>query len=329
MQKKMKQIFSVGLVLVLSLVIAGPVFAQEPDEPTEVPACEGDNISGAVVSVDEEAGTAIILTETGEECTFSFGGEYDHPIVALFNAYFGSLDAFGTPNADELTLALESTQAWMSYDEESETWVWASEEDEGAVEVTITSVTEGEEGSYTVEFKFTNPEDTADGGEDETLAIIIEDETLAEDISSSLDTLNGEWSMVIGENGTSYLADVGDQIIAYHDDDYGFGELVKIYAIVAESHEACSIEASSGEGGSCELTVEGLIAELEAADGDFGVLFQTYGRPSMMGVGHIRQALWSFSGSGDGGDGSFFSGICNARSHGGKATATGKNAFCP
>jgi len=326
MQKKMKQIFSVGLVLVLSLAIAGPVFAQEP-EPTEAPACEGDSISGAVVSVDVEAGTATILTETGEECTFSFGGEYDHPIVALFNAYFGSLAAFHTPNADELTSALESIQAWMLYDEESETWVWASEEDEDAVEVTITSVTEGEEGSYTVEFKFTNPEDTADDGEDETLSIIIEDETLAEDISSALDTLNGEWRMVIGEDGTAYLAEVGDQIIAYHD-DYGFGELVKIYAIVAESYEACSSEASSGEGGSCELTVEGLLAELEAAGGDFGVLFQTYGRPSMMGVGHIRQALWSFSGSGDGGEG-YGSGICNARSHGGEALATGQNISCP
>lgn len=135
--------------------------------------------------------------------------------------------------------------------------------------------------------------------------------------------------MVIGEDGTSYLAEVGDQIIAYHNDDYGFGELVKIYAIVAESHEACASEASSGESGSCELTVEGLIAELEAAEGDFGVLFQTYGRPSMMGVGHIRQALGSFSGSGEGGEGGDNSGICNARSRGGNALAKGQNVVCP
>jgi hypothetical protein len=73
----------------------------------------------------------------------------------------------------------------------------------------------------------------------------------------------------------------------------GFGTLVKLYAIAAESQEACAAGAEESEEGEnsepCEpVTVEELIAALESGM-EMGDLFEEYGRPSILGVGHVKK----------------------------------------
>jgi hypothetical protein len=54
-----------------------------------------------------------------------------------------------------------------------------------------------------------------------------------------------------------------------------------------------------------------------------GQLFKEYGRPSMLGVGHVRQALNSEAEAGSTDLTGGAEGICNAREHGGQANANG------
>jgi hypothetical protein len=148
----------------------------------------------------------------------------------------------------------------------------------------------------------------------------------AEALQDALDALTV--SLEVTDDGTTTTVDgVGDDIAAYHESGVGFGVLVKLYAIVAECEE------NAGE--DCDLTVDFLISEYQNGMG-MGELFALYGRPSLLGVGHVRQALrdqglWS-PGGGDtgGGEGDSGEGICNARAHGGNAHAHGQGEItCP
>ncbi len=80
--------------------------------------------------------------------------------------------------------------------------------------------------------------------------------------------------------------DIGEQIATYHADGMGFGVLVKLYAMVAESKEACSGSTDAA----CALKIEDLVTQFKSGTG-IGALMKTYGRPSMMGVGHVKQKL--------------------------------------
>jgi hypothetical protein len=88
------------------------------------------------------------------------------------------------------------------------------------------------------------------------------------------------------------LTDVGEQIAGYHADGMGFGVLVKLYSIAAESKAACaSSSAAAVEPTACvPVTVEELITAFKSGEG-IGELMKEYGRPSMLGVGHVRKAL--------------------------------------
>ncbi len=126
------------------------------------------------------------------------------------------------------------------------------------------------------------------------------------------------------------------EIQNYFEEGLGFGVLVKLYAIADESEQACAAEAE--EAGTetpdetCGVTVEELVELFEGGTG-MGQIFQIYGRPSMLGVGHVRQVMGTSQDttqatSGEDGGGSGQQGICNARSHGGKANANGQNVNC-
>ena len=78
---------------------------------------------------------------------------------------------------------------------------------------------------------------------------------------------------------------VGEQIAAYHEDGMGFGVLVKFYAIATESGEAC--ENADGD---CNISVEHLVEEFNDGAG-LGNIMKDYGKPSMLGIGHVRQEL--------------------------------------
>ena len=76
-----------------------------------------------------------------------------------------------------------------------------------------------------------------------------------------------------------------EEVAAMHaDDDLGFGEIVKLLQISAESEIACSTE-----GINCDVTIDSLIDEYKSGVG-MGDLYETYGKPSMTGVGQVRKA---------------------------------------
>jgi hypothetical protein len=91
----------------------------------------------------------------------------------------------------------------------------------------------------------------------------------------------------------AYFGDeVAEAVIVYHQDGggggedggLGYGVLVKLYAIAAESQEACV-----GTDEPCGVTVEELMAAHKSGVG-LGQLFKQYGKPSMLGVGHLKNA---------------------------------------
>jgi hypothetical protein len=94
-----------------------------------------------------------------------------------------------------------------------------------------------------------------------------------------------------------YFGDeVAEEVAAYHpqgqggeevggeggDEGVGYGVLVKMYAIAAESQEACE-----GVEEPCGVTVEELMAAYNSGVG-MGELYKLYGKPSVLGVGHMK-----------------------------------------
>lgn len=308
----MKRILIFSLVLVLAAVSFTAVMAQ--DEP-EILACPDGVVSGTIVGYDEETGVVTLDVE-GVLCTVSLTSDYDHPIVNLLGAYFAEI------NAEDITEALDALQVCAVFDGENYTVTALNEEgtcDEGEL-VTVTGA--GEEGGF---------EGQTEGGE--PINFDLDDEEAAGALTDALENLQADWDVEEGGVG-----DAGDEIGALHDDGYGFGTLVKVYAIADEAQQACADqpveegevteEVGDDEVDPCDVSVDLLLEELEGKG--MGQLFQVYGKPSIMGIGHVRQMS-------DGGDtsttsegnGNSAKGICNARSHGGKANANGQpNVNC-
>ena len=254
------------ITIALALVFVTPVAAQGAEDDTPAP-CAGEGVSGTVVAVDEATGTVTVDTGDGL-CTVLLDGEYDHPIVTLLGQYFGDV------NAEALAAALDTTQGCAVQDPRDLSWSWADCDAVGAVEITVTG--ENDDGTFT----FTAIVD----GLEITGTVTVEDSSTAADLSEALEILMVEWNL--DEDGV--LIQVGDQIAAYHEDGMGFGVLVKLYAIAAASQEACA-DLEDGEE-PCGVTVEELVEAFESGMG-MGELFAEYGKPALLGVGHVRQAL--------------------------------------
>jgi hypothetical protein len=252
---------AVTLALVLAFAFVLPVSAQGG---TLLLPCAGEDVSGTVVAVDEEGG--VITVDTGDGlCSVTLNGEYDHPIVTLLGSYFDAV------SAENLVAALQETQGCAVYDEESDAWTWADCDDPDAVPVTVTG--ENEDGT----FEFSASVD----GEEVSGSLTVEDADTAANLADALAVLLVQWNL--GEDGA--LIQAGDEIAAYHEDGIGFGVLVKIYAMAAELHAACE-----GEEEPCGATVEELVAAFQSGMG-IGELYQEYGKPELVGVGHVRQEL--------------------------------------
>jgi hypothetical protein len=73
----------------------------------------------------------------------------------------------------------------------------------------------------------------------------------------------------------------GEEGEAGGEESVGYGVLVKMYAIAAESQEACE-----GVEGPCGVTVADLMAQYNSGVG-MGELYKLYGKPSVLGVGHM------------------------------------------
>lgn len=257
---QMKVVLLLALVAVITLTVVDPVAAQGSGE---ILPCGGESVSGTVVAVDEETGV-VTIDMGGGLCTVALGGEYNHPVVALLGSYFGGV------SPESLAAALEVTQGCAVYDADSETWRWADCDAEGAVEVTVNA--ENEDGTFAAT--------AIVDGEEQGIVLTVDDSMIAESLSEALQALTVEWNL--GEDGT--VVQPGDEIASYHEEGMGFGVLVKLYAMAAESAEAC---ANAGEE-PCGVTVGELVDAFQSGMG-MGQLFKEYGKPSMLGVGHVRQ----------------------------------------
>lgn len=296
--------------IIVTVLLLATVSSASAQEPEGTPACVGDQVTGTVVAVDEEAGLVTIDYGDGE-CTVSLTSDYGHPIVTLLAAYFSEVDI------EAITGALEETQVCVVKDEDTGAYtVVEVPEDEDCPGETVT-VTGEEDGTFTATL--------GEGEESEDITFTIEDPAVADALTAALETLEVEWDL--DEDGS--VADVGDDIAAYHEDGYGFGILVKLYAIVAESPECAPPAETPTEDGDpllpeedeppCDVTIEELLALLEEGMG-LGEIFEVYGKPSLLGVGHVRADSDDDGGGDDGCEG-----ILIARAAGGKAKAGGKD----
>lgn len=103
----------------------------------------------------------------------------------------------------------------------------------------------------------------------------------------------------VADEDESGLGPIGEQIAAYHEEGMGFGVLVKIYAMAEEAKAACEAQEpvateTPADGTPVEpsctpVTAEELVASFKSGTG-MGALFKEYGKPAMLGVGHVKKA---------------------------------------
>lgn len=106
--------------------------------------------------------------------------------------------------------------------------------------------------------------------------------------------------LVEGETQAELL---GEEIAAYHEAGMGFGVLVKLYAMAEASMAACLKEASkttsttpvagattTAPAACVSASVDELVSAFNSGTG-MGQLFKEYGKPALLGVGHVRKEL--------------------------------------
>lgn len=161
---------------------------------------------------------------------------------------------FGDINLGKLSKALAVTEGCVLPDDD--TWVWASCEEEGATQVQILS--ENEDGTFTA---------LIDGEEE---VILVTDTEQKKKISEALASLEVDLNLEDGK-----VVQTSEEIAAFHDEGLGFGVLVKLYAIAADPE--------------ADVTVEELVEQFQSGTG-LGEMFKQYGKPALLGVGHVRKA---------------------------------------
>jgi hypothetical protein len=228
----------------------------------DLPECTGDRVAGIVVAVDPVTGIVTIDQGDGQLCTVMAGGDFDHPIVALLGSFFGEV------SAENLTAALEATEVWVVCTATSGACELAEEGTQDAVSGRVVEVN-GDE--LVVELE---------GG---NVTVQTDDADLLAGLEEALAALTVDWTLQQGEDGPT-VVDAGDQIAALHEDGMGFGVIVKLFAIASESQEACD----DGNGDTpCGVTVDTLAEAFETGMG-MGQLFEEFGKPAILGVGHVR-----------------------------------------
>ena len=271
-------------LLLLGMLTLGVVSAASAEEGDPVELCTGTEVSGTVVAVDEELNLVTIDQGEGNLCNVQLDGEWDHPVTALLGSYFDDADAA------TLSAAMES----LSIQIECETPDGGEEacdlsDSPEATSATILSVDEDGFGNYIVEVLIETPE-----GEETKTFLYSNDSETAQGWIDALAALDVSWTLGLDEEGNPVLVEVGDEIAAYHEDGWGFGQLVKVYSIASEAEKACAGADPELTGDSevdfCSVTVDGLLAEFESGGG-WGALFKEYGKPALLGVGHIRNAM--------------------------------------
>ncbi len=264
---KSRKIVIVSVLALLSLLV-GTAWAQEEDPSETIPFCPGTSVSGTVVGVDEEHATVTLYTTEGLCKVQLDEGNYDHPIVSLLGQFFDHVSARtlfeALSNVDTDICVIPGT-------EEGE-WLSVSCEVEGAQEATV--ISENDDGTFTAVLK--------DDGE-ELIGVIVTDDETAEVLRQELASVSVSW--YLKDDGS--LVQSGDQIAYYHDQGIGFGVLVKLYAMAEHFDYECR---TGNNPEACEISIEDLIQSFQEGTG-LGEMFKVYGKPELLGVGHVRKAM--------------------------------------
>jgi hypothetical protein len=253
------------LIVTLTLLVFGNVAAQESDpvEPIELGECQNGEVSGIVVGVDElESGIAIVTIYYSDD-------EGDNGLCTLtvedvtsghpIMVLLGRF--YGDVSAEQLADALDVSQVCLAEVDGDLTLVECEVEHDFKA-----SVIYYDDGFLTV---------LIDG---EPVEIEVDEDLEFGQIVDALETLTVDWELLDG-----VLVQTKDEIAAYHEDGLGFGVLVKLYSMAEENED---------------VTIDDLV-EMSAGGYGMGELFAIYGKPSFLGVGHVRQALKGDNENGD------------------------------
>ncbi|MEJ2756899.1 MAG: hypothetical protein P8046_00325 [Anaerolineales bacterium] len=295
-----KKTLGILIATILVLTMATTVFAAEGDPE----ACTGTEVSGTVVAYDADLNVVTIDTGDGNSCTVALTeGEqdYGHPITTLLGNYFNNLSSESSNFED----ALASKEVCLDL-VDGEYVLFDPGEGECPYPGTLTQ--ENEDGTFHI---------VLEGGDLDGFDLTVEDEEAAAGLTGILAGLE----VNLNEDGS--LEDAGDMIGALHDDGVGFGVIVKLYGIADANGE---------------VSLEALIAEYQGG-ASIGELFAKYGKPALLGVGHVRKNANNTTDEAAPVEGETVEGavegdlatnttkdnkgICNARANGGKAKANG------
>lgn len=264
-----------ALLLVLAMIVAsaGTAFAAGlSQEATPPPTpCSGTELSGYVVAVDSATNTVTVSTATGL-CTVTLNGATDHPIEKLLGMYFGDVDA----SSFEAALN-EAPQRCATLDVGNTSGELAPCSD-STKEITI--LAKNADGSYYAYY-------LDDAGNKNYILLKINDPTEVGNVDTALQAL----AVTLNLDGTGDLVQVSDQIAQYHDEGTGYGVLVKLFALAKEQQDACAemdAELAATQETCMPVDVQTLYDEFKSGTG-MGQIFKEYGKPKLLGVGHVRQ----------------------------------------
>ncbi|MBE0410673.1 MAG: hypothetical protein IBX69_13165 [Anaerolineales bacterium] len=250
------------LVAALVLLVFGSVAAQEltPVDIEDFEECLNGDITGTVVGIDLVDGSAVVTIYNPDN--------EDDPLctvtieeITADHPIVNLLGIYFGISVEDLTEALNISHVCLVEFEEE--WYLVDCDDEFDIEGYVISY---EDGTLTV---------LVDG---EALEFELGENGVDEELLEALDTLTVDWELEDGK-----LIQTIEKIAEYHQEGIGFGVLVKLFAI-AEAND--------------DLTVEELIEEFLSGTG-IGELFKEYGKPSLLGVGHVRQELKAEESNGD------------------------------
>ncbi|MGA9532846.1 MAG: hypothetical protein WBR18_09040, partial [Anaerolineales bacterium] len=132
-------------------------------------------------------------------------------------------------------------------------------------------------------------------GNPQELTFYTSDETEAQAYMDAMDALVVDWQLQYDGEGNPFVVDAGDEVAALHDDGMGFGVIVKLLSMAKVASEACiaadSVTPTDPEAfDPCTVNLQNLVDEFNGGTG-LGQMFKEYGKPSFLGVGHVKQAL--------------------------------------
>jgi hypothetical protein len=253
MIRKMK---TLGIfVVILCLLIFGSVTAQETgaSELDAPEVCQNGEISGTIVGIDLEEGFAIVtILYTDNDGNHLCTLTIED--VSADHPIVNLLGIYFGINLEELNEAVAISHVCLA-EVEGVWYLVDCDEDEFDLEGNVISY---QDGTLTV---------LVNG---DLLEFELGENDVDERFLEAIETFTVDWELEDGK-----VVQATEKIADYHQEGIGFGVLVKLFAM-AEAND--------------DLTVEELIEQFMNGTG-IGELFKEYGKPSLLGVGHVRQEL--------------------------------------